>query len=167
VHPAWSIYHDLFFDELANVLDRIATVREPIFVAINIRLDRPDKPNACLFDIFRLSYICGPPCRRINARLGRYDRCRSFVFCLYDAATVTCGPVDSMLDSGLSDHRLLPWSVAAGTLPPPPSRKTTCRAWRRLWVNDFTREVQAPALWQRDSWQLLNLDEMAAQYNSQ
>jgi exonuclease III len=38
-----------FCDELADVLGRIAVMREPIFVAgdVNIRLDRPDDQNTC------------------------------------------------------------------------------------------------------------------------
>ncbi len=70
----------------------------------------------------------------------------------YDAATVACFPVVSVLDSGLSDQRLLRWSVAAGTLPCPQLRKKTCRAWHRHSVEDFIREVEATALCQSDRW---------------
>jgi hypothetical protein len=141
----------LFFDEVADVLDRIATVREQIFVAgdINIRLDRPDDPNACrLFDIFDCRgfalHVAGEPTHDLG---GTIHVVASRPSC--DAATVACVPVVSVLDSGPSDQRLLRWSVAAGTPPCPPKRKT-CGAWRRLLVDDFIREVQASAPCQSD-----------------
>jgi hypothetical protein len=75
--------------------------------------------------------------------------------------------VVSVVDPGLSDHRLLCWSVAADIPPRPPPRQKTCRAWRRLSVDDFIREVQTSALCRPECWQRVDLDEMAALYESE
>jgi hypothetical protein len=112
----------LFFDELAYVLDRIVTVCEQIFVAgdVNIRLDRQFDPDACrLLDIFDChGFALHVACEATHDSAGKIDVIASRPAC--DAATVACVPVVSLLDSGLSDHRLLRWSVAAGTPPCPP-----------------------------------------------
>jgi hypothetical protein len=117
----------LFFDELANVLNRIATVCEQIFVVsdINIRLDRPEDPNACrLFDIFD----CNGFALHVAAELTTHDSGGTIDVVAsrpdYDAAAVACVRVVFVLNSGLSVG-LLRWCVAAGTPPCPPLRKKT------------------------------------------
>jgi hypothetical protein len=156
-----------FFDELADVLDRIAVLREPIFVAgdVNICLDRPDDQNTChllnLFDCYGfVVYVAGVPTHDSG---GSIDIVALRSACS-DPIFLAGGPVVSVLDPGLSDHRLLRWSVAAD-IPPHPQHSTF--AWRQLSVDDFIREVQASALCRPECWQRLNLDEMAALYDSE
>jgi hypothetical protein len=125
------------FDELADVLGRIAAMREAIFVArdVNIRLDRQNDQNTC--HLFNLSdsygfvvHVAGEPTHDSG---GSIDIVASRSAC-GDPIFVAGGPVVSVLDRGLSDHRLLRWSVAADISPRPPPRLKTCRAWRRLSV---------------------------------
>jgi hypothetical protein len=73
-------------------------------------------------------------------------------FACDDLIFVAAGPVVSVLDSGLSDHRILSWSVAANIPPRLSRRQKTCRAWRRLSVEDFIREVQASELCWPECW---------------
>jgi len=44
--PGSAPVYSLFFDELTEMLDHVATLHEPLFVAddLNVRLDRPDNP---------------------------------------------------------------------------------------------------------------------------
>jgi hypothetical protein len=156
-----------FFDELADVLGRIAAMREPIFVAGDVSI-RLDEQNTChlhnLFDCY--GFVVHAVCVPTHDSGGSIDIVASRSAC-GDPIFVAGGPVVSVLDPGLSDHRLLRWSVAADILPRPQSRQKTCRAWRRLSVDDFIREVQASALCRPECWQRLDLDEIAALYDSE
>jgi len=65
--PDWMSVQQLFFDELATVLDRFATQQEPLNVVgdFNVRLDRPDDLHADRFrplvDCYRLKlHATGP-----------------------------------------------------------------------------------------------------------
>jgi hypothetical protein len=161
-----------FFDELADVLRRIAAMRELIFVAgnVNIHLDRPDDQNIChLLNLFGcygfMVHVAVVPTHDSG---GSIDIVASRSVC-GDPIFVAGGPVVSVLDPGLSDHRLLRWSVASDIPPSPQSQQKICRAWRRrrLSVDDFIREVQASALCRPECRQRLDLDEMATLYDSE
>jgi len=56
--PGSAAVQQSFFDELAAILDRVATYQEPIYVVgdFNIRLDRPDDPHAAQFRLLVESY---------------------------------------------------------------------------------------------------------------
>ena len=55
--PGFATVQQLFFDEFAAVMDRVAIYQDSIYVVgdFNIRLDRPDDPNA---DQLRLLVDC-------------------------------------------------------------------------------------------------------------
>jgi hypothetical protein len=96
-----------FFDELTDVLDRIAAMREPIFVAgdVNIRLDRLDDQNTChllnLFDCYGfMVHVAGVPTHDSG---GSIDIVASRSAC-GDPIFVAGGPVVCVLDPGLSDQ---------------------------------------------------------------
>lgn len=94
----------LFFDELAELLDRASTLAEPIFVVgyLNVRLDRVDDAHAVrLVDIL--------------ARYGLRVRVSAPTHLLGGLLEVVATrsdlpvPVVQVVDVGLSDHHLLLW----------------------------------------------------------
>ena len=56
--PGSAAVQQLFYDELAAILDRFVVYREPIYLAgvFNIRLDRADDPHAIQFRLLIESY---------------------------------------------------------------------------------------------------------------
>lgn len=59
------------------------------------------------------------------------------------------------------------WSLTAGILTRLPPLCKTCLAWRHVSVEEFTREIQIPVLWQPDCWQHLNVGEMVVLRDSE
>jgi hypothetical protein len=128
----------------------------------------PRRPKGCtcrllnFFDCYGfVVHVAGVPTHDFG---GSIDIVASRSAC-GDPIFVAGGPVVSVLDPGLSDHRLLRWSVADDIPPCPPPRQKTCHAWRRLSVDDFICEVQASALCRPECWQRFDLDEMAELYD--
>jgi len=67
--PGSAAVQQSFFDELATILDRVATYQEPTYVIgdFNIRLDRVDDPHAAQFRLYSsvtsaLLYTTGARC---------------------------------------------------------------------------------------------------------
>jgi len=103
-----------FFDELAAVLDRVATYQEPVYVVVgdyNIRLDCPDDPHAIQLRQLVESYGLVLHDTRSTHQLG--DTLDAVV----TRADSGCPQQVDVLDVGLSDHHLLRWSVDARPHP--------------------------------------------------
>ena len=148
-----------FFDELAAVLDRVATYQEPVYVIgdYNIRLDRPDDPHAIQLRQLVKSY-----------GLLLHDTCSTHQLGGTLDAVVTradsgCPEQVDVFDVGLSDHHLLQWSVDA-TRQAPPTTVAYCRAWRRLDYDDFRATLSSSRLCQPTDWPD-DVDEMASVYD--
>jgi hypothetical protein len=97
---------DTFDVELSSLLDDLATLAEPVFVAgdFNIRLDRPDDTN-----IRRLSEMFeayGLTCR-VSGPTHDRDRTLDVVATRSDLAALV---VDSVIDVSYCDHRLVRWT---------------------------------------------------------
>ena len=125
--PGSAAVQQSFFDELAAILDRVATYQEPIYVVgdFNIRLDRSDDPHAVQFRLLVESYgLLLHDTRPAHQLGGTLDA-------VVSRADTGCPRLVDVVDIGLSDHHLLQWSVDTSR-ETPPTTVAHCRAWRRL-----------------------------------
>ena len=125
-----------FFTDLSDVLDRLVTFADPVIIAgdVNIRLNRVDKS----------------PARRFHELVADYG-----MSCHVTSPTHDCGglldvvvtrddrpaPYVDVVDTGMSDHRLLTW-VTQLSKPPPIYKTITRRPWRNLDVAKFQDALQ-------------------------
>ena len=95
----------LFFDELATVLDRFATYQESIYVVgdFNVRLDRSDDPHA---DQFRLLVDCYG--LKLHAT-GPTHQFGGTLDAVITQETTGCPECLAVVDVMLLDHHLLRW----------------------------------------------------------
>jgi len=70
----------------------------------------------------------------------------------------------SVVDVGLSDHRLLTWSAAARR-PQPRSETVFRRPWRSLNIDELRDEMRASSLCQSDNWPD-EVDDMVESYDA-
>jgi len=150
-----------FFDELSDVLDRVTTLSDPVFVVgdINIRLDRPDDPSTRTLVELLMSY--GLSCRvsgQTHDRGGLLD-----VVCTRDDLP---SPSVDVVDVGLSDHRLLRWSMSF-VRPSPVYTSYVRRAWRQLDTASFRDGLSSSLLCRPSTWGELGVDELARLYDDE
>jgi len=155
--PGSRIADASFFSELSELLDRLTTLTDPIMIAgdLNIRLDRPDDPLSCrlleLLATYNLYRSRVDPDTRLDVVLTQDDK-----------------PLPSavdVIDSGLSDHRLLRWSCCLQR-PPPVYVSATYRPWRWLDVEAFRHQLQQSALCSTEHV-AEDVDAMADLYSSE
>ena len=91
-----------FFVELEDVLDRVVTFVDPLYIVgdINIHLERPDKPVSRQF--VELLGAHGLACR---VSLPTHDR--GGMLDVVASREDLLAPMVDVVDIGLSDHRLL------------------------------------------------------------
>jgi exonuclease III len=150
-----------FFSELSDVLDRLATFIDPVFLVgdINIRLDRPDDPAARqLTDILAAHGLTNRVATATHDRGGMLD----VVITRDDLPSLT---VD-VLDVGLSDHRLLCWMTPLSR-PTPVYTEVTYRPWRKFDALLFRAALLISPLCCPDSWSALGVDELAQLYDTE
>lgn len=157
--PGSEAVQSAFFDELADLLDRVATLAEPIHLVgdLNIRLDRADDPNAV-----RLVDLLGSYGLQIRVSSPTHQQGG-----LLDVVATRCdlvAPVVSVVDVGLSDHHLLQWTVSAAR-PTPVVETISRRPWRTLDVDGFRVALSSSALCQPDCWSGLDVDRMSTLYD--
>ena len=75
-------------------------------------------------------------------------------------------PVVSVLDVGLSDHRLLTWSASLTRLCPIYTSATS-RPWRNFDATSFRAALRSSQLCRRDSWHELSIDDLARLYDKE
>lgn len=151
----------VFFDELSDVLGRVCTFADPIFVVgdFNIRLDRPDDPASRQFTdtlaAYGLVHQQTPPTHDDGGLLDvvatRQDLPQPHV---------------EITDVGLSDHRLLQWTVSL-VKPAPVYTTRTCRPWRQLDADEFRAALASSPLCQSDEWANHDVDSLAWFYDSE
>jgi len=73
--------------------------------------------------------------------------------------------VVSVDDVGLSDQRLLQWSVNAGNVAHSVKTTTLCRPCKRLSVDDLRQALQTSPSCHPDSWDDLSVDDVATLYD--
>ena len=129
-----------FFDELADLLDRVVSLVEPVFVIgdLNIRLDRRDDPTSQRFTELLTSY--GLVCR---VSVPTHN-CGGLLDVVVSRVDLPSPSVD-VVDVGLSDHRLLRWSASL-TKPCPVYSSVVRRPWRQLDVESFRAVLLSSAL---------------------
>jgi len=105
--PGSSANSKTFFDDFANVLDRLSTFVDPIFFLgdVNIRLDGPTDPFTRGFnDVLEAHGLQNSVTGSTHDLVGLLD-----VVVTPDDLT---RPSVEVLDVGLSDHRLLLWQTS-------------------------------------------------------
>ena len=126
-----------FFSELADVLDRLSTLNDPLLLAgdVNIRLERTSDPHAVEFADLLAAY-------------GLVQRVQGVTHDAGGTLDVVCTRDDlrephvEALDVGLSDHRLLRWTSQLQR-PPPVYTATARRSWRLFDVDAFHNDLCA------------------------
>jgi len=147
----------LFFDELATVMDRFTTHHEPIYVVgeLNVRLDRPDVPHADQFhlraDCYGLKLHATGPTHHLGGTLDA----------VITQETTGCPECVAVEEVGLSDHHLLRWEVST-TRSMLSVATVRARPWRHL---DIRSALSTTRLCYPDDWPT-DIDEMAALYDT-
>ena len=151
----------MFFTELSDVLDRVVTLADPIYVVgdFNVRLDRIDDPASIQLSSTFAAY--GLECRVLSPT-------HNIGGMLDVVATRVDLPAPSVevLDVGISDHRLLRWSAPLHR-PSPVYTSVTRRPYRQLDVAAFRKALSASPLCQPDKWAELSIDGLAQLYNDE
>jgi hypothetical protein len=136
----------VFFDELADLLDRAATTNDELYIVgdLNIRLDRQDDVHAKrlleLLEGYGLevnktgpTHKCGGQLDVVVTRTGQLGH----------------GHAVSTLDNGLSDHNMLVWSTNADPVVVPVV-SIISRPWRTVNIADFRAALTASPLCSHD-----------------
>jgi len=97
----------MFFKDLSDVLDRLVTFIDPVFVVgdFNDRLDRPSDPDAGQFNELLAAY-------GLVSRVTTMTHDRGGIPDTVATRNDLPSPQVDVIDVGLSDHRLLRWSTA-------------------------------------------------------
>jgi len=150
-----------FFAELSDVLDRVATFVDPVYIVgdANIHSDVPDDPDT----------------RRFNDDLVDHDFANRVTAATHDKGhsldivvtrdDLPAPPVD-VLDLGLSDHRLLRWSAPLARETPVYTSSTT-RPWYQLDAAAFRTALLSSQLGNPSLWTGLDVDQLAQLYDSE
>ena len=158
--PGSATVQQKFFVELGDILDRVATYQEAIYVVgdFNVRLDRPDNQHADqlrqLADCHGLVLHDTRPTHKLGGTLD---------------AVITRDNISpssvAVEDVGLSDHYLLRWEVNT-TRDAMPTTSVCSRPWRRLDIDLFRSELSASRLCQPSEWPS-DIDDLAALYTDE
>jgi hypothetical protein len=150
-----------FFTELSDVLDRVATQIDPLYVVgdVNIRLDRPDESPSKQFCDTLTSH--GLTCRvtgQTHNRGGTID--------VVATREDLPAPHITVTDAGVSDHSLLWWTSSSSDKPDPIYTTSTRRQWRHLDVDDFRFALTQSSLCRPEEWTGLDVDGLATLYDT-
>ena len=150
-----------FFAELSDVLDRVVTAVDPVYVVgdVNIRLDRTDDPSSRQFVDVLTSY--GLTCR-VSAPTHDRGGLLDVVASRDDLPT----PLADVIDVGLSDHRLLRWPAPLNR-PRPDYSTAVRRSWSQLGAADFRTGLLSSAVCRPDAWTGLDVDELTRLYDAE
>ena len=129
-----------FFTEFSDALDSLSTLSAAFAVAgdINVRMDRPADPAAVQLTSLLASH--GLSCRVTDSTQDR-GGLLDIVATRDDLPT----PSVDVIDVGLSDHRLLRWSISS-TRPPPVYTTSVRRPWRKVDVDDLLAAIMSSRL---------------------
>jgi hypothetical protein len=127
--PGSEVVTSAFFDDLSETLDRVSGYTEPIYIVgdLNVRLDRGDDPDSRrlteLLDAYGFVVRNNEPTHVLGGLLDIIATRRDLP-----------SPIVNVFDVGLSDHRLLEWSVPASR-PATVVVSVVRRPWHLLDVN--------------------------------
>ena len=157
--PGSSAVTATFFTELADVLERLSTLADPLVLAgdVNLRLERTSDPHTVEFCDLVAGYgLVQRVCGSTHDAGGTLD-----VVCTRDDLPA---PTVDIIDVGLSDHRLLCW-LSCLTRPPPVYVTSTRRSWRSFDPDVFQADLQASALCDDRLWEGLDGDGLVQLYD--
>ena len=148
-----------FFVELSDVMDRLATFVDPMFLVgdINIRLDRPTEPHTVQLNDTLASY-------GLTNRVVSATHSRGGLLDIVATSDDLMMPSVDVLDVGLSDHHLLRWPASL-VRPCPVYSTVTNRPWKQLDPIEFRSQLQLSRLCCPDSWSDLSVDDLARLYD--
>jgi len=141
-HPDLESVQLAFFEELADLLDVVATRAEPVYLVgdLNIRRDRADDVNIVrLVDLlsgYGLNIQVSVPTHQLSGLLDVVTTRR-------DLTT----PDVEVVDVGLSDHHLLQWSVSSAR-PTPVVETVVRRPWHTLDITNLRSALSSSVLCQ-------------------
>jgi hypothetical protein len=151
----------MFVSELSDVLDRVVTFSDPLFIVgdVNIHMERDGDLDTLQFvDVLNTH---GLVCHDTPAT---HD-CGGTIDIVASRSDLPAPSID-VINIGLSDHRLLQWSVEF-TRPCPVYSSVTRRSWRQLDVEVFRAGLHSSLLCNPDAWPLKNVDDLAQLYVDQ
>ena len=143
----------LFLESLAVLTDHVVVTGD-----INIRLDRPSDPLCTQFtniiESFGFTNHVNQPTHDkggiLDAVITRSD---------------LPAPTIDVIDTGLSDHRLIKWSTDLRR-PPPIYVTETRRSWKHFQVDEFRSALQKSPLCDMDFIKSLDADQLASVYDN-
>ena len=126
----WICGDSMFFDEFSSLLDELVTRSEPLIVAgdFNIRLDRPDDHHST-----QLLDALSAHCMQCHVNSPTHDR-GGILDIVATQADLTA-PLVSLLEVGISDHRLLRWVSQLERPPPSTTRRRIVRGVMSTWTS--------------------------------
>ena len=150
-----------FFSNISDVLDRLTTFSDPIYLVgdMNIPLDR--LAYAATIEFTELLSAYG-----LESRVSEATHDRGGILDIVAMRTDLPSSAVSVVDVGLSDHRMLRWSASLEH-PRPVYTTTTSRPWRKLDTTVFQDAVSSSLLCQPDTWSSLSEDDLARLYDSE
>lgn len=150
----------LFFSELADNLDHIATLALPLFVTgdLNIHLERLDDPHSR--NLINLLASYGLECR-VNSPT---HNCGGTLDVMFTRKDFPSTPV-IVSDPGISDHMLLSWTIPVAK-PAVVYSDITYRPWSHIDIDTLRSSILSSPLCSPDCWPDRELDELATLFNS-
>jgi len=161
--PGSASVSTTFFAEMTDVLDRLSAFINPVYVVddINVQLERPDDPAAR-----ELSYVFADHglLNCVTSPTHDHGGMLDVVACRSDLPM----PCVNVVDVGLSDHRLLRWSVPS-TREAPAYVSTSRRPWKKLDSVAFRSAIAASLLCnaEAETWSSLDIDSLAQLYDTE
>ena len=149
-----------FFAELTDVLERLSTFNDPLFLAgdVNIRLERTSDPHTVEFTDLLAAYGLVQRVREVTHDAGgTLD-----IVCTRDDLRE---PKVEVIDVGLSDHRLLRWTSQLQR-PPPVYTSSTRRLWRSFDADAFHGDLLTSALCDESTYAALDGDALALLFDN-
>jgi len=159
--PGSAAVTPAFFGELADVLDRLAALAEPVQLVgdVNIHLERQtDHATSEFTDVLAAHGLVTCVSVSTHDCGGTLD-----VVAARDDLPLPCVNV---LDVGMSDHRLLRWTASLSR-PPPVYVRSTGRPWSQLDKSAFRTALQSSALCCPERWSALGVDDLASLYDTE
>jgi hypothetical protein len=146
-HPSSVAVQQTFFEELAYVLDQVATYSVPVYLVgdFNIQLDRLDDPHAAQLSLLVQS------CGLLLHDTALTHKRGGTLYAVITRADTGCPDIVNVMDIDFSDHHMLLWSINVTRVAP--SVTPVCsRPWRQLDYDHFQTLLLALKLCQPDTW---------------
>lgn len=147
-----------FFSELSLLLEFLATFSCPVFVVgdLNIHIERIHDPHSCILIDLLASF--GFSCS-VNAPTHDQGGTLDVVFARGESMLV------HISDPGLSDHRLLTWSLPVSK-PSPHYVSFTFRPYNKVSLSSLRSALSFSPLCDPHMWQSLHVHDLADLFDS-